>query len=40
MAGITLNRKMLSNLAIEEPKVFDELVATAIKASKASVAKA
>jgi len=39
MAGITLNRKMLSNLAIEEPKVFDDLVATAIKASKASVAK-
>ena len=39
MAGITLNRKMLSNLAIEEPKVFDELVQVAVKASRASVAK-
>lgn len=40
MAGVTLNRKMLSNLAIEEPKVFDDLVALAIKNSKAMPAKA
>ena len=37
LAGITLNRKMLSNLAIEEPKVFDDLVATAIKALRPAV---
>ena len=39
MAGITLNRKMLSQVAIEDPKLFDSLVATAKKASKASPAK-
>jgi large subunit ribosomal protein L20 len=38
LAGITLNRKMLSNLAIEDPKVFDELVARAAKASRAQAA--
>jgi large subunit ribosomal protein L20 len=38
-AGITLNRKMLSVIAIEDPKTFDSLVQTAIKASKATPAK-
>ena len=36
-AGILLNRKMLSQLAIDEPKLFDELVQTAVKHSRASV---
>ncbi len=38
-AGVLLNRKMLSQLAIEEPKVFDRLVemATAVRtAAKAA----
>src|SRR5262245_43859391 len=39
-AGILLNRKMLSQVAIDDPKVFDELVQTAIKASTATPAKA
>lgn len=39
LAGITLNRKMLSQIAIEDPKLFDGLVKTAIKASKATPAK-
>jgi large subunit ribosomal protein L20 len=39
-AGIALNRKMLSQLAIDEPKVFDGLVQTAIKASRATPAAA
>lgn len=34
-AGILLNRKMLSQLAIEEPKVFDQIVQAAVKASRA-----
>jgi large subunit ribosomal protein L20 len=40
MSGITLNRKMLSQLAIEDPKVFDTIVETALKNSRASKAKA
>lgn len=40
MAGITLNRKMLSQIAIEDPKLFDSLVATAVPASRATPAKA
>lgn len=40
LAGITLNRKMLSQIAIEDPKLFDELVATAKKNTKATAAKA
>ncbi len=36
-AGVLLNRKMLSQLAIDEPQVFDGLVKTAVAASKASV---
>lgn len=39
-AGIILNRKMLSQIAIEDPKTFDTLCATAVKASKATPAKA
>ncbi len=31
-AGITLNRKMLSQIAIEEPKMFDSIVKTALAA--------
>jgi large subunit ribosomal protein L20 len=31
LAGILLNRKMLSELAIVDPKAFDALVATAMK---------
>jgi large subunit ribosomal protein L20 len=37
MAGILLNRKMLSQIAIEDPKVFDELVQVAEKNTRASV---
>jgi len=40
LSGITLNRKMLSEIAIRDPKLFDQLVATAVKASKATPAKA
>lgn len=40
LAGVNLNRKMLSQLAIEEPKAFDELVQIAVDASKATPAKA
>ncbi len=39
LAGVLLNRKMLSQIAIEEPKVFDELVELATKASSAVPAK-
>jgi large subunit ribosomal protein L20 len=35
-SGILLNRKMLSQIAIEDPKAFDQLVETAIKASTAT----
>lgn len=40
MAGITLNRKMLSQIAIEDPKLFDKICETAVKASRAVPAKA
>ena len=40
MAGITLNRKMLSQVAIEDPKLFDTIVKQAVKASRATAAKA
>lgn len=40
MAGVILNRKMLSQIAIDDPKVFDDLVQTAIKSSVATPAKA
>ncbi|MEZ6242816.1 MAG: 50S ribosomal protein L20 [Phycisphaerales bacterium] len=39
-AGIILNRKMLSQIAIEDPKLFDALVQTAGKAAKTTTAKA
>jgi len=39
-AGIILNRKMLSQIAIEDPKLFDSICATAVKNSKATAAKA
>ncbi len=39
-AGILLNRKMLSEIAIHDPASFDAIVATAVKASKAAPAKA
>lgn len=39
-AGITLNRKMLSQLAIEDPKAFDQLVQTAEKNTRAAKAAA
>lgn len=37
-AGITLNRKSLSELAISNPEVFDEIVAKVKEASAAAVA--
>lgn len=40
LAGIILNRKMLSQIAIDDPKVFDQLVEIAVKASVATPAKA
>jgi large subunit ribosomal protein L20 len=40
LAGILLNRKMLSQIAIDDPQTFDNLVNSAKKASKAQPAKA
>ena len=39
LAGVTLNRKMLSELAIQDPAAFDRLVATAIEHTTAAPAK-
>lgn len=39
LSGILLNRKMLSQIAIEDPATFDLLVETARKASAATPAK-
>ena len=39
LSGILLNRKMLSQIAIEDPKTFDSICETAIKASRATPAK-
>lgn len=39
MAGVTLNRKMLSQIAIEDPKAFDQLVAIAVESTTATTAK-
>ena len=39
-AGVILNRKMLSQMAIDDPKAFDQLVEMANKASNAAPAKA
>lgn len=38
-AGVLLNRKMLSQLAIDDPKAFDQLVDVASKATAATPAK-
>lgn len=38
LAGILLNRKMLSQIAIEDPKLFDEIVKQGLEASKATPA--
>lgn len=38
-AGILLNRKMLSQIAIDDPKTFDTLVEKAVKAATATPAK-
>lgn len=38
-AGVLLNRKMLSQIAIDDPKAFDALVETAIKHATAKPAK-
>jgi len=40
LSGILLNRKMLSQIAIEDPKVFDQICASAVKNAKAIPAKA
>lgn len=40
LSGIILNRKMLSELAISDPKAFDQICAMALKVSKATPAKA
>ena len=37
-AGILLNRKMLSQTAIEDPKTFDQLVQTALEHAKTGAA--
>ncbi len=39
MAGITLNRKMLSQIAIEDPKVFDQICQIALKNTRATTPK-
>ncbi len=39
-AGVTLNRKMLSQIAIDDPKAFDQLVETARANSTATPAAA
>ena len=39
-AGVILNRKMLSQIAIEEPQVFDDLAKMAAEASRAVPARA
>lgn len=39
-AGVVLNRKMLSQIAIEDPKLFDTICETGVKASRATPAKA
>lgn len=40
LAGVNLNRKMLSQIAIEDPKLFDKLVEQAKTAASAVPAKA
>ncbi len=38
LTGVILNRKMLSQLAIDDPRLFDTLCERAVKASKATPA--
>ena len=38
-AGIDLNRKMLSQIAIDDPKLFDQIVTIAVEASTATPVK-
>ena len=40
LAGITLNRKMLSQIAIDDPKLFDSLVETAVKHARTTASAA
>lgn len=40
LSGVLLNRKMLSQIAIEEPAAFDKLVEMAMKVSTATPSKA
>lgn len=40
LSGVNLNRKMLSQIAIEDPKLFDQLVSKATAASSAVPASA
>jgi large subunit ribosomal protein L20 len=40
LSGVILNRKMLSQIAIDDPKTFDQLVEMAVKSSSATPAKA
>ena len=40
LAGVILNRKMLSQLAIDDPKTFDQIVALANGAAKPATKKA
>lgn len=40
LAGVKLNRKMLSQVAIDDPKLFDQLVAQACKTATATPAAA
>lgn len=40
LAGVVLNRKMLSQIAIEDPKAFDQIVKIGLEASKATASKA
>lgn len=38
LSGINLNRKMLSNIAIEDPKAFDQIMAMAMKSTRVHAA--
>jgi len=38
LAGVLLNRKMLSQIAIDDPKLFDEIVKIGVEASRATPA--
>lgn len=40
LSGLLLNRKMLSQIAIDDPRLFDRLVEIAVESSKATPRKA